>query len=166
MNRKCSSENIVSQIANYQIVQIQSQTLQYIFYISLQFVYRAVLIRMCPWISNFLSGYPQPEVIIFRIGSQYFFRVLLVRIEVIAVTEFEEFQISILTVGIVSNAFQSAKQQCLTHTVQIGTQRIQQHHQMVGRIVLQAIVISRTSQRVVQYFVETTANQLFCNQIL
>ena len=105
-------------------------------------------------------------MIVFRIGSQYFFWILLVRIEVIAITEFEEFQIGILAVCIVSDAFQSTEQQCLTHTVQIGTQWIQQHHQMVGWIVLQTVVVSGTSQRIIQYFIEATANQLFCNQIL
>ena len=102
-------------------------------------------------------------MIVFRIRSQHLFRILLVGIEIVAVTEFKEFQIRILAVGIMRNAFQSAEQQSLAHTVQVRTQRIQQHHQAVGRISFQSVIISGASQRVIQYFIESATHELLCN---
>ena len=105
-------------------------------------------------------------MIIFRVRSERFFRIALLFVEVIAVTEFKEPQIRILTVGIVRNTLQSAKEQRLAHSVQIGAKRIHQHHKVLGRIGFQTVVICGTRQRVIQDFIETASHQLFGNQIL
>ena len=64
------------------------------------------------------------------------------------------------------DAFQTAEQQCLTHTVQVCTQRVHQHNAMRSRISSQFIVISGTSQRIVQNLIEARTAKLFRDQIL
>ena len=147
-------------------MQFQSQTFENILYVGFQFIHRTVFICMCPRVWYHLTGYPQAQMVVFWIRSQYLFRILLFCIKMVTITEFKEFQVGILTICIVSNAFQATEQQCLTHAIQVCTQRIQQHHQILGSISFHTIVIGCPSQRVIQYFVETATNQLFGYQIL
>ena len=105
-------------------------------------------------------------MIVFGIRSERLFGVTLLFVEVIAVAELKEFQIGILAVGIVRDALQSAEKQCLAHGVQVGAERVHQHHEVLGGIRFQSVVIGGACQRVVQDFVETAAHQLLGNQVL
>ena len=104
-------------------------------------------------------------MIVFGISGKHFLRILLFLVEVITITEFKEFQVCILTVGVVRDAFQSTEKQCLTHGIQVCTQRIQQHYQILRRIRLQVVIVSGTRQRVVQNLIETTAHQLLDKKV-
>ena len=79
----------------------------------------------------------------------------------IAVTEFEELQVSILTVGVVLDTFQTTEQQCSTHYVKVVAQWIHQLYQIFRLVSFQTFVVSSSSKRVVHYFIESTTNQLF-----
>ena len=111
---------------------------------------------MCPRVGYFLTRYPQSEMIILCISSQRLFGILLFCIEIIAISEFEEFQVGILTVGVMRDTFQTTEQQSLTHCIQICTQRVQQHYQILRRISFHTIIITGACQRIIQNFIETT----------
>ena len=102
----------------------------------------------------------------FRISSKHFLRILLLGIEVIAVSELEELQVGILAVGIVLDTFQTAEQQGCTHYVQVVAQRIHQVDKIFRLVGFQSVVIGSGCQRIVQYLIETAANELFGYEVL
>ena len=105
-------------------------------------------------------------MIIFRVRSKRLFRIALLFVEVIAITEFKESQIGVLAVGIVRDALQSAKEQRLAHGVQVRAKRVHQHYEVFSGIRFQSVIICGACQRVIQNLIETAAYQLLGNQIL
>ena len=138
--------NIICQVTEDHLFQVHTQADQHIFYVSFQFVYRRLLVRMSPVVFNTVTTQPQSQAVIFTEFTQSLIFFLVFLIIIVTVTKLKEADISILTLHVVFYAFQSTEQQCLTHTVQVRTQRIHQHHTMISRIRSQLIIISRTSQ--------------------
>ena len=121
---------------------------------------------MCPRIHDALTGQPQSEVQFFAIRSKYFLGVALFGIVDVAITKFEEAKIAFLAVDVVRNAFQTSKQERLSHHIEVARKRIEEMHQMFGRMRFQSAVVGFASKRVVENFVEPFTNKLFTYKIL
>ena len=146
MNSDCSSIYIVSQVTEYDSTEVQAQASKDIQYVCLQFVYAGSFISMCPRVAYTLTGYPQRQVVFFLVWRQCLFCIALVSVIEVSVTEFEELQVGILTVGIVLDAFETTEQQSLTHHVQVVAQWVHQVNEVSRSECFQTFVITGSSQ--------------------
>ena len=80
------------------------------------------------------------------------FVIWIIRIDV---AYFKKFQIIRLSVYVMCNHLQSVQQQCLSHTVQIRTERVQKHHASLLRICLQMRIIFAPCKRIIHNLHET-----------
>ena len=149
--------------------------------VCLQFCKAGILVRMCPTTAYALTRNPQAQMVILVVGIQHMLdylrisaaahvrndiRILALFMEVVAVTVFKEVEVLVAMVGIPLDAFQTAKQQCLTQHVEILAQRIQQTDEVLTLIGFQSVVVCALLQTVVQNFIEACTHQLLSHQIL
>ncbi len=75
---------------------------------------------MCPRIHDALTGQPQSEVEFFAIRGKYFLGAALFGIVDVAINpNSEEAKIAFLTVDVIRNAFQTSKQERLSHHIEV-----------------------------------------------
>ena len=158
--------DIVSQIAEDNLLQVHTEPNQNIFDIRFQFVDGRLFIRMRPIVIHTATAHPQAQTIFFREFGQCFTFLLMVDIVIVAVSEFKETDIAILAFRIMFDTFQASEQQRLAHAIQISAQRIHQHHTVRNRISGKMVIVSRACQRVIQNLIETATAKLFGNQVL
>ena len=58
------------------------------------------------------------------------------------------------------DALETTEEECLTHHVEVVAQGVHQVHQVLGLIGLIAVIVGCTSERVVEYLIESATHQL------
>ena len=104
-------------------------------------------------------------MIFLLVSSLWIIHCMLFCIVIIDIAKLEETKIRILAFYIIFKTLQSAKQQCLTHHIKIGTQRIHNANKMICMIVVESFVVVTLCKRVVQYLIESTSYQLLSYKI-
>ena len=83
----------------------------------------------------------------------------------INIAEFKETKISVLPLGVVLDALQSAEQQGLTHHVKVGAERIHNPNTILRLEYIALIIVCPFRQRVVQYLIESATYKLLTHCI-
>ena len=121
---------------------------------------------MSPTVIYPASSQPDTQSILLTERTKSLALFLVLNIIIVAITKLVETNAVLFALQVMFDALQATKQQCLTHAVQISTQRIHQHHTMCLRIGSQLRVVSGASQGIIQNLIETCATKLLRNQVL
>ena len=121
---------------------------------------------MCPTAFHSLASHPQSQVILLAIGKHWVVVVLLLGVEVIYISEFEESQVLVSALGVVLNTLQSAEEQCLAHHAKVAAQGIHYLHAVFLRPCVMIVVVSTLGERVVEYLVESLSHELLTHKVM
>ena len=112
-----------------------------------------------------LAGEPDAQFGVFAELGKHAFAGIGSSIVVIAVAELIHLEVAAAAIHIVSNAFKTAKEQCLTHEHEVAAERVHQLHCAGFGISFALGIILHRCERVVQYFVEAHGSELLRNEL-
>ena len=136
---------------------------------------------MCPAAADALSGEPEAEVIVLAVGIEHVLDdlgvaaaayarddvgTLLLRLEAVAVAEFEEAQVGVAVADVTRYALQSAEEQCLPQDVEVLAEGVEEADQFLTLVGLESVVVCAALQAVVQYLAEAASHELFGYDVL
>ena len=104
LEAESSSKDILRGVNLLESTGSDTQATEDVHHVGLEFIDRAIFVRMRPGVHYSLTRYPKSEVILLTVGVERMFGILAVGPIVVAVTELEEAQVSVLTVGVVGNS--------------------------------------------------------------
>ena len=164
---ECMVESSVCDSKHFGFREWKADMLEYVFNIGFQLVDAGSFIGMCPRTLYRLSCKPQTETGMLWIGTNGVIVCRNTFIVTITITEFIETEVGALPIYIAPDGLKTSEEKCLTHHIEVGTKRIHNMYETSRRARLShIIVVLGRCERVVQYFVESTADKLFADEVL
>ena len=154
----------VLQALDRHLLNIHAQTGEDGVDVGMELVEGRFLFAAYPTLRSLVSGQPQAQMRLLRVGNQWFcirpFLLAPFAVKVVAIAELIQFEVAVAAVGIAGDGLQSAEEQRLAQYAQVLTQRVHDLDAGVQRQVLQRLVVRYLGQRVVEYLVESLCGQL------